>query len=112
MLKRAPKERVDLLETGFRHWRANQLVGTVQWDDVEKVTAFKRDAGTIDFVCLEFLLSPNRTYWVLHDEVEGFWALVARIKEVFPDSDQRWEERVVKPAFAENATVILQKGIG
>jgi hypothetical protein len=46
---------------------------------------------------------------VVNDDVGEFWALVNRVKEVFPDSDQEWEEQVVKPAFARNATVIYTR---
>jgi hypothetical protein len=37
---------------------------------------------------------------VAADAIRGFWELARRVKEVFPSSDQEWEESVVKPAFA------------
>ena len=57
----------------------------------------------------EFQLVGKDEVFEVNDDVGGFWDLVKRVKEVFPDSDHEWEDSVVKPAFARNANVIYER---
>jgi len=101
---------IDFDRAGFTLHSGEANAASINWLDVRRIVAFKRDLGTSDIVCLEFLL-PTGTFEV-NDDVGGFWDLAQRIKDVFPDSDQEWEVRVVKPAFAENRSVIYQRDDG
>jgi hypothetical protein len=58
---------------------------------------------------LEFDLVDKDEVFEVNDDVGGFWDLARRVKEVFPSSDQEWEEGVVKPAFARNARVVFER---
>lgn len=94
---------------GFELRKAESLVGGVEWSEIRKIIAFKRDLVTSDVVCLEFHLVGKDEVFEVNDDVGGFWDLARRVKEVFPGSDQEWEESVVKPAFARNARVIFER---
>ena len=93
---------------GFELRKAESLVGGVEWSEIRKIVAFKRDLVTTDAVCLEFHLVGRDGVFEVNDDVGGFWELVGRVKEVFPGSDQDWEATVVRPAFARNARVIFE----
>jgi len=102
-------ERIVLREDGFDLFRNDRRKGGLWWRDVSKIVAFKDDLLTYDLVCLEFFLQSKGQVFEVNDDVEGFWAMVERIKEVFPHSNQTWEASVLKPAFARNVTVIYER---
>ena len=102
-------ERIQLRPDGFDLYRGESLAGSVQWRDVEKITAFKADLLAYDLACLELELGSEDQSFGIHEEVEGFWELVRRIKDVFPDSRQDWESGVLQPAFARRRTVIFER---
>ena len=100
---------VVLTRDGFGLNQGDSRLGSVRWEEVDKVLAFKRDLLTSDEVCLAFEIGDSDTVFELNEGVGSFWDLVARVKEVFPDSEQDWEETVVNPAFAENSTVLYER---
>lgn len=100
---------IAFTEGGFDLRADTSTVGDVKWNEVQKILAFKRDMVTTDLVCLEFQLVGKDEAFEVNDDVGEFWDLVKRVKDVFPDSDQEWEEQVVKPAFSRNATVIYSR---
>lgn len=84
-------------------------VFSARWDDVRRISAFKRDLVTTDSVCLEIFLHASGEIWELCDETDGFWELVRAIKRVYPESQQEWQRAVMHPAFAERHTLILER---
>ena len=100
---------VVLTRDGFGLNQGDSRLGSVRWEEVDKVLAFKRDLLTSDEVCLAFEIGDSDTVFEVNEGVGSFWDLVARVKEVFPDSEQDWEETVVNPAFAENSAVLYER---
>lgn len=100
---------VVLTRDGFDLNQGDSSLGSVRWEEVDRVLAFKRDLLTSDEVCLAFQIADSGTVFEVNESVGSFWDLVARVKEVFPDSEQDWEEAIVKPAFAENSTVLYER---
>lgn len=107
--KKEVPERILLKDDGFDLYSGDTIKGGVVWREVDKITVFKEDLITYDMICMEFIVSAKDQVFEVNDEVEGFWELAKRVKEVFPASRQDWEAAVVKPAFARNPTVIYER---
>ncbi len=86
-----------------------KIIAELRWDDVNEIVAFKRDLGTTDRVCFEFhLKSKHDVVYETNEEVKGFQELVKRLESIFPTFDKNWPQKVIKPAFATNRTVIFR----
>ena len=107
--KKDVPERVILRDDGFHLYSGKTFKGGVLWRKVDKIAVFKEDLITYDMVCMEFILRAKNEVFEVNDEVEGFWEMVKRVKEVLPTSQQDWEAVVIKPAFARNPTVIYER---
>jgi len=107
--KKEVPERIVLTDDGFELYSGDDLKYRVLWNEVDRIEAFKEDLITYDMVCMEFIVGAQDMVYPLNDEVDGFWEMVKRVKEVLPTSRQDWEAAVVKPAFARNPTVIYQR---
>lgn len=89
-----------------------RLVATrrfLDWNDIERVEAFKRDLLTTDLICLK-VRAAERSIEV-NEEMEGWDELVAQLPERLPGA-LSWEKlflAVVKPAFAECRTVVFDR---
>jgi hypothetical protein len=77
----------------------------IPFSQVTRVSAFKRDLGTVDLICFEIEVRGEKPLEV-NEEMGGFEDLVARFAKD-PKFDKHWRERVVKPAFATNRATIL-----
>ena len=79
----------------------------VNWADVLEITAYKVDLLTVDEVRVDII--TNAVTVTITEETLGYDVFKEKLKAIFPESDMQWEEKVVKPAFAENLTVIYKK---
>ena len=104
--KKDVPERIILRDDGFDLYSGDAL-----WREVDKIAVFKDDLVTYDLICMEFIIGTKNEVFEVNEEVEGFWEMVKRIKEVHPTSRQDWEAIVVKPAFARNPTVIYERPV-
>lgn len=107
--KRDKQWRVTLTNEGFALWEDELLVAEVGWDDIDSIVAYKVDLLTVDTVCLEFVLRSSGERVTLPEETEHFWELVKKIKRIFPESRQDWEDSVVRPPFAHNRTLVFDR---
>ncbi len=59
------------------------------------------------------MLGPNDSdpMWTVHEELEGFQALMKSFERL-PGFNNLWFPAIVKPAFAENRTVIFDRASG
>ena len=110
--KKDVPERIVLRDDGFDLYSGDALKYGVLWNEVDRIEVFKEDLITYDMVCMEFIVGAKDMVFPVNDEVEGFWEMVKRVKEVLPSSRQDWEAVVIKPAFARNPTVIYQRATG
>ncbi|MER2996893.1 hypothetical protein [Pontibacter populi] len=62
---------------------------------------------TVDEIRVDILTGTSTI--TIAEETPGYYVFKEKLKAVFPNSDMNWEEKVVKPAFAENLTVIYKK---
>ena len=83
------------------------IIVSIPYVEVKKISAFKRDLGTVDLICFEITLESGQNVEV-NEEMEGFSDLVSQFTQ---DSrfDKNWRKRVVNPAFAGNRATIFRK---
>ena len=75
---------------------------------IDRIVAYKRDMGTSDLVC--FLVTfriDDQSIWhvTLHEDLPGFLDADQAFARL-PSYDANWRDRVIKPAFSTNETVI------
>jgi hypothetical protein len=96
----------EYTEEGFRI-KNNSGIIEVLWADVVEIKAYKVDLLTVDEIRIEILKAASTI--TISEETPGYYVFKEKLKAVFPYSDINWEEKVVKPAFKENLTVIYKK---
>jgi hypothetical protein len=90
---------------GFTYQTADEFF-IVRWVDVTRVISFKRDLFTYDLICLQ--LSWSGGSLLFHEEIAGWYQFVHHLNADLPVLE-KWEEKVMFPAFATNETVVYQK---
>lgn len=79
---------------------------TIRWADITRILSYKRDLGTVDLVCLQ--LSWPGGDLLFDEEMPGWYQFVDHLNAALPVLE-KWEEKVMFPAFATNETVVYQK---
>jgi hypothetical protein len=84
-------------------------VGSLKWNEVRTVLAYKRDLYATDLICLGFT-SPVGTIEV-DEEMQGWQQLVERLPSLLPGTPplSDWRERVAKPPFASCVTKLFER---
>jgi hypothetical protein len=85
-------------------------VSSVDWREVTRVLAFKRDLLTTDLICLRIEAGPERSLEV-NEEVPGWDALLRALQEFLPGvmDPKKIYALLSTPAFAANETVIFDR---
>ena len=100
---------VDDLGFSVSHVAATSTpVASVPWDEVLRVTAFKRDLLTVDCICMAIAAQDGTTVEV-NEEMLGWEALTAALASHLPGSIA-WSEcssNVAFPAFVANETQVF-----
>lgn len=80
------------------------------WNDVEKVSAHKKDLLTYDMVCVIFETGPDLEIEV-DETMKGFTELMGAAGENLPGmtSFSDWYFKITQPAFAENSTPLFDR---
>jgi hypothetical protein len=99
---------ITLRPSGFALEQPGKSPAVLDWSQVVRVTAFKRDRLTTDLVCFLFTLQDGKGFEI-HEELVGFEALLAVLPKAFPGFDTRWRETVIQPAFATNERIVWQR---
>jgi len=79
----------------------------INWTDIQEITAYKVDLYTVDEIRLN--IDSDKLTITISEETPGYFVFKETIKDIFPDSDKDWEHKVMKPAFAENLTIIYKR---
>ncbi len=95
-------EIVECDDDGLTH-RFRKKTAHLQWDDVEKVHAFKRDLVTVDCVCLAFTSKDGIIE--IAEDTEGYSEVLERL-EIHLGVTPEWMLTVMFPAFEPNLTQI------
>lgn len=113
VLARLRRRRCDativLVAEGFElRWTTGERYA-VRWDEVNRIEAYKRDLLAVDLICMDLWL-PGRGEWcLLHEEAPGWEAWTEALAAAIPLEVPDWYARIVKPAFAENRTVVYER---
>jgi hypothetical protein len=81
---------------------------SVSWQEITTATAYKRDLVTTDLLCLAFQTGNGKTLEI-HEEMSSWTELMAELPSYLPGCMTEAEilARVLKPAFATNATRVF-----
>lgn len=90
------------------------LVGDVerssfQWEQLVTIHAWKEDRFAFDQIWLGFDSAGRAEQVCVHEEMEGFDALLKEMDHRCPELAANWWSRVALPAFATNHQVIWKR---
>jgi hypothetical protein len=82
---------------------------SMQWKDVQRVVAFKRDLIFCDMIVMRFIAADNAIE--INEEAEGWEGLLQALPSCLPGalSTQAVFDAVALPAFATNATDVYNR---
>jgi len=78
---------------------------------IVRIALFKRDEMTTDLICCEITAKAdvgNDYSIVVHEDMDGFETMMATLAAL-DGFDRGWFEKVARPAFATNFTVVFQR---
>jgi len=80
------------------------------WNDIARVTAFKRDLMTVDCVCM-LLADADGHILEVDEEMAGWQELCEALPQRLPGAKpfHEWFMQVAFPAFATNGTDIFRR---
>lgn len=99
---------VSVDKTGVEFVKDGECLARLRWDDIEKVVAYKTDELTTDLLCFDLTANDGQVY-VVHEEIPGFDALEERLKQLLTSFDRDWRQKVLKPPFARNETILYDR---
>jgi hypothetical protein len=79
----------------------------IQWDEIEKITAYKIDLISFDEICLHVDHKDGR--FTVSEDTPGWHLFIEKTKLIFPGIDKEWDIKIAYPSFATNLTVIYEK---
>jgi hypothetical protein len=89
-----------------------RILWTLNWDEVDGIIAFKRDLYTTDLICLEMHSGHSGLSYSVHEEMKGYESFLSHMEERFEIPRSSWWEKVAKPAFKEDRTVLYHVQVG
>ncbi|MEC4047957.1 hypothetical protein OX284_000830 [Flavobacterium sp. SUN046] len=79
----------------------------VKWEEITQLNAYKKDLIAIDRIEMEIVCGEK--YFVISEELPGWFEFVIKTKEVFPTIPKDWDLNIIHPAFQTNFTTIYTK---
>ena len=105
--------RISLIESGlavtFTSSNGESRIEEIDWVNIEKVIAYKRDCYSFDLMCLAIVVAENALE--ITEEIEGWDDLLDRAPGFLPgwQSKADWYQGVMLPAFKTFATTIFSR---
>jgi hypothetical protein len=80
------------------------------WNEVVKVTAYKRDLFSTDLICV-FLSRIDETGLEVHEEMNNWMVFISSLPEHLPGCKamESWFQAIMHPAFATNTTELYSR---
>jgi hypothetical protein len=102
--------KIAITDNGFTIFTPNGF-DIVSLEQVSAVVAYKLDELTTDLVCCDIVTGSGDGEQIrtIHEELAGFDDLMAHL-EILPGFDRKWREAVILPPFAENRTILYERG--
>jgi hypothetical protein len=92
---------ITLTRHGFDIVSANGDRGSVVWNEVREIVAFKRDLLTVDLICLGFRVDESECCIEVDEECAGYEELATEVERRF-EIESDWRSKVAFPAFETN----------
>lgn len=85
----------------------------IAWENLHRVTCFKRDLLTTDLICVELEVAQGKDVrcFEIDEEMSGFDAFMRALLRHFPSAAKNWREAVVTPAFATNLRDVYRRSV-
>lgn len=81
---------------------------SVTWEDISKITVYKRDLYTEDQICLEFELC-NGYNFILSEDALGWFQLIIHLNKQFPEVSLENIVKIAHPPFQRNETILFSR---
>ena len=94
-------------EFGFELFVDEKLT-KINWDEINKLTAYKIDLITIDEISL-FVEAENGKQFEINESLKGWNRFNQKLVEKFPSINKTWQEEIVYPAFERKETVLYNR---
>lgn len=109
--KSSPKASLNVNREGFSILQKGEPTIRVFWREIDQIRAYKQDLVTDDLVCWDITVTKNESSqtYSLHEELDGFELLVDYISDELVSFDKIWRQKVIRPPFAENLTILYKK---
>ena len=87
-----------------------EIVAEADFDQIQKVVAFKRDAWAVDLICLQ-IYTTDGMFFEVNEEIAGWTRLVYRLPDVLPGFPEHneWFGKVAFPPFVPNVTTLFDR---
>jgi hypothetical protein len=99
-------------ETGFgvSGGKTDKPSSRMSWNEVVKVTAYKRDLFNTDLICV-FLSRADQTGLEIHEEMNNWMSFIVSLPKHLPGckSMESWLQDITIPAFATSLTEIFSR---
>jgi hypothetical protein len=79
------------------------------WSEIDEIRAFKKDLMTTDLMRLVLNKSGEENYFVIHEEMAGYYDLLEAMQKYLPGFNLTWVLDVAFPAFAANHIVVWKR---
>ena len=100
------EQKIHLIKNGFE-LNNGTSISFIQWGEIEKIDAFKRDLLTEDQICLE--IHVNKKQFYCSEDFEGWIEFEEELKIQLAELDKEWFSRVSQPPFQESRITIFPK---
>ena len=80
----------------------------VEWNQIHRLSGFKRDYFTTDCICLLIEFDPDLSI-EFSEEHAGWYQFLKHLHEAFPSIDKNWDKEITTPAFETNWTVLYER---
>lgn len=96
----------------FYSWGFAEIIGDkeveVTWEDISKITVYKREHYSEDKFCLEFELCNGYNFIVSEDAISWF-QLIVHLEKEFPEVSLENIMKITQPPFERNETVLFSR---
>jgi hypothetical protein len=101
--------RITLDEGGFIISQDGVESGSIKWDSVIEIMAWKDDLFTVDEIAVGFRSEDDGGMTIIRESDEGFIGVQSDFESRFDDIADDWWSNVAFPPFAENPTTIWKR---
>ena len=80
----------------------------IDWNEINKLTAYKTDLLTTDEICL-FVQAEKGKQFEITESTKGWFQFIEKTKEQFPSISKTWEIEIANPAFERKESELYNR---